>query len=121
MGKIKLSELRELVREIIKEGVEENQKSYNVEDCIIREKISNRGGGVEISLDDFGYEGEKMTAYQNYLGGGILGKIMNDCTISDWRDDSTLIEIARELAGYMYSQTNPDDEWSESSFEDKER
>ncbi|MCP3699494.1 MAG: hypothetical protein GY920_13220, partial [Aliivibrio sp.] len=46
---------------------------------ILRESISPRGGGVEISLDNFGYPGEKMTAYQNYLGGGMLGSIGNDC------------------------------------------
>jgi len=34
---------------------------------ILRESISTRGGGVEISLDNFGYSKEKMTAYQNYL------------------------------------------------------
>ena len=39
------------------------QKEFN----IIREKLSSRGGGIEITLDNFGYEGEKMTAYQNYL------------------------------------------------------
>ena len=33
---------------------------------ILREKYTSRGGGIEISLDEYGYEGEKMTAYQNY-------------------------------------------------------
>ena len=36
---------------------------------ILREKYSSRGGGVEIDLSNLGYHDEKMTAYQNYLGG----------------------------------------------------
>ena len=29
---------------------------------ILREKYSSRGGGIEISLDSYGYAGGKMTA-----------------------------------------------------------
>ena len=56
-----------------------------IKDNVLREQLSSQGGGVEIDLTYFGYEGEKMTAYQNYLGGGMLGRIENDCTIEDWR------------------------------------
>ena len=48
---------------------------------IIRERVSTRGGGVEISLTKFGFRGEKMAAYQNYLGGGMLGRVMVNDTI----------------------------------------
>ena len=44
---------------------------------VIREKLSSRGGGIEIDLTPFGFDGERMTAYQNYLGGGMLGSINN--------------------------------------------
>ena len=33
-------------------------------DKIIREKITSRGGGVEIDLQEFGHNGQ-MSAYQN--------------------------------------------------------
>ena len=54
------------------------------EDKIIREKITSRGGGVEIDLQEFGHNGQ-MTAYQNYLGGGMLGGIASDCNIDNWK------------------------------------
>jgi|TARA_B100001939_G_scaffold293173_1_gene265655 hypothetical protein len=64
---------------------------------ILREQYTTRGGGVEISLDSYGYAGEKMTAYQNYLGGGMLGSVQNDCTIRDWQGNMELVDIAMEL------------------------
>lgn len=72
-----------------------------IKDNVLREQLSSRGGGVEIDLTYFGYEGEKMTAYQNYLGGGMLGRIENDCTIEDWRSDMELIDLAFELKVYF--------------------
>ena len=72
-----------------------------IKDNVLREQLSSRGGGVEIDLTYFGYEGEKMTAYQNYLGGGMLGRIENDCTIEDWRSDMYLIDLAFELKVYF--------------------
>ena len=89
-----------------------------IETNILREQITYRGGGVEIDLTDFGYEGAKMTAYQNYLGGGMLSSIGNDCTIREWRDDATLCMIAEQLAMYYHEQTNQlHDEWSATTFE----
>ena len=64
---------------------------------ILREQYTTRGGGVEISLTQYGYPGEKMTAYQNYLGGGVLGSVQNDCTITDWMGNMELIDKAMEL------------------------
>tara|TARA_R110000824_G_scaffold52616_2_gene145852 strand:- start:361 stop:639 length:279 start_codon:yes stop_codon:yes gene_type:complete len=64
---------------------------------ILREKYTSRGGGIEISLDEYGYEGEKMTAYQNYLGGGMVGGIGTDCTIKDWKGHHKLTMVANQL------------------------
>jgi hypothetical protein len=89
----------------------------NIKKHIIRQKISTRGGGIEISLRYAGYSGEKMTAYQNYLGGGILGKICNDCTIRNWQTDPKLVKIAEELKEYFHEQTNPESEWESMTFE----
>jgi hypothetical protein len=47
----------------------------------MREKLSSRGGGVEIDLTSLGFKNHKMSAYQNYLGGGILGSIQSNDTI----------------------------------------
>jgi len=90
----------------------------NFEDITLRVKVSHRGGGIEISLDTLGFKGERMTAYQNYLGGGMLGRIGNDCTVEDWSDNDKLLKIAYSLSEYFHSLTNHDDEWEESSFEE---
>ena len=65
-----------------------------------REEISHRGGGVELDLSDFGYEDEYLSAYQNYLGGGMRGAVANSCTIEDWEMDEKLVRIADELREY---------------------
>lgn len=91
------------------------------ENNTLRLQVTTRGGGVEIDLTKFGYKGEKMTAYQNYLGGGMLGGIGNDCTISSWKLVEKLNHIAKELRMYFHSLTNPDeDEWESQSFEQVE-
>ena len=108
-----------------------------IEKAIIREELSYRGGGIEIDLTPFGYDNENMTAYQNYLGGGMLGKICNDCTIDNWEKKGgyyeertmpmimkygnyALEEIAEELSKCMHELTNHDDEWESESYEDNQ-
>lgn len=96
---------------------------------IIRQSISSRGGGVEIDLTPFGYEGEKMAAYQNYLGGGMLGAIQVNDTMRrqshrPFYDEDTnrhLDKIGKELMQYMHELTNPDDEWAGSTFEENQK
>jgi len=100
----------------------------NWEDITLRCEASGRGGGIEISLDYFGYEGEKMAAYQNYLGGGMLGAIQVNDTIRR-QSLSTTEEIAQELDAigealmrYFHSLTNHEgDEWEEASFEENQK
>jgi hypothetical protein len=88
----------------------------------LRLQASNRGGGIEINLTAFGFKGQKMTAYQNYLGGGMLGSIQNDCTIPDWNDNEKLKAIANQLAQYFHNITNhEDDEWENASFENNQK
>ena len=48
---------------------------------VIRQKITTRGGGVEIDLTPLGFDGHRMSAYQNNLGGGMLGGIAVNDTI----------------------------------------
>lgn len=74
---------------------------------VLRIQLSTRGGGVEIALSGK-YKGEKMTAYQNYLGGGMLGGIANDCTVSNWKDYPELVKKAYELRKYFAKQMQID-------------
>jgi len=72
----------------------------NIQDSITREEFSHRGGGVELELTDFGYEDEYLSAYQNYLGGGMRGAVANSCTVEDWQMDEKLVRLAGELREY---------------------
>jgi hypothetical protein len=95
-------------------------KNIDFESITIRSRISTRGGGIEIDLTTLGYPGERMTAYQNYLGGGMLGRVCSDCTIHH-KHKIIEVGIARELdhiAGslkrHLHYLTSPDDECFES-------
>ncbi len=68
---------------------------------ITREEFSYRGGGCELDLTAFGYEDEFLSAYQNYLGGGLLGGVGNSCTVEDWRKDDKLVKLAGKLSEYF--------------------
>lgn len=83
----------------------------------LRQQITSRGGGIEVSLDTLGWPGVRMTAYQNYLGGGILGRVANSCTISDWYNSPELSEIAEQLRKYFFNLTNPETEWEQLTYE----
>lgn len=87
----------------------------NFEAITLRSEITSRGGGMEIDLTTLGFEG-KMTAYQNYLGGGMLGKVESDCNVRNWRNDTRLVEISEELKEYFFNLTNPEEGWESVSF-----
>ena len=95
-----------------------------IEKAVLRKEVSSRGGGVEISLTSLGFKGEKMSAYQNYLGGGLLGKVCSNDTIrrqsliTDEETAQKLDAIAVELRRYYHNLTNPEDqEWESQTFE----
>ena len=92
-------------------------KEINFEAITLRKEISSRGGGIEISLDTLGFKGVRMTAYQNYLGGGMLGGIASDCTIRDWEEHDKLKRIADQLRKYFHSLTNPEGTWESVTYE----
>lgn len=73
----------------------------NIAEYITREEYSHRGGGCELDLTAFGYEDEFLSAYQNYLGGGLLGGVGNSCTVKDWRKDEKLVKLAGMLRDYF--------------------
>lgn len=91
--------------------------NINFSKITVRKQISTRGGGIEIDLTTLGFPNVGMTAYQNYLGGGMLGRVSNSCIISDWEDHPKLVEIAEELRKHFHSLTNPEDEWESTTYE----
>jgi hypothetical protein len=104
-------------------------KAIDFKAITVRQELSSRGGGVEINLSKLGFKGHKMAAYQNYLGGGMLGSIMINDTIRSqvsnvrlqlmWSSEfKKLDEIGEQLKMYMHDLTNDDsDEWEGSDYE----
>lgn len=98
-----------------------------LEKATLRKEFSHRGGGIEIDLSIFGFkEGSKMSAFQNYLGGGMLGKINTNHNIFrtsfTQEEQKKLDKLADELARYFHSLTNhSDDEWESATFEENQK
>lgn len=95
-------------------------KQINFEEVTLRLEVSHRGGGIEIDLTRFGFKGEKMSAYQNYLGGGILGRICANDTIRAFdkpitdKQNDKLNRIEERLKRYFHNLTNHEDDECES-------
>lgn len=97
-------------------------ENYNIEDNIIRLDASRRGGGIEIDVSELFGEGCKMTAYQNYLGGGLLGAIQSDLNFMPSEEQKAdVLELSEELKRYFHDITNEEaseyDEWNGMSYE----
>jgi hypothetical protein len=98
------------------------RKQINFEEITLRLEVSSRGGGIEISLDTLGFKGEKMAAYQNYLGGGLLGCVCVNNTIEAYDKPCTekqkekLEGIGEQLKQYYHNITNPDTEWESQTY-----
>jgi len=98
-------------------------KAINFEAITLRQEISHRGGGIEIDLTTLGFKGERMSAYQNYLGGGMLGRVCENNTIQAYnkpisdKKAEKLANIAEQLKQYFHNITNPDEEeWESQSY-----
>jgi hypothetical protein len=91
-------------------------KIINFKKITLRQALSSRGGGIEIDLTSLGFKGERMAAYQNYLGGGMLGAIQCNSTVNT--TSKKLNDISEQLMRYFHSLTNhEDDEWESATFE----
>ena len=103
-------------------------KQIELSEVVLRQELSSRGGGIEIDLSRFGFKGQKMSAYQNYLGGGMLGRICANNTLQAFNEPLTdkqvakLDKIALRLKKYFHNITNPEeDEWESQSFEENQK
>jgi len=94
-----------------------------IEENTIRCEASHRGGGIEIGLDELlNTEGYKMTAYQNYLGGGMLGSIGNSYNFDNDKlskaKQAKVEGVSEALNRYYHGLTNHEgDEWEETTYE----
>ena len=97
-------------------------ENYNIEDNIIRIDASRRGGGIEIDVSELFGEGCKMSAYQNYLGGGLLGAIQSDINfVPSEEQKENVLKLSEKLKRYFHDITNEEaseyDEWNDMSYE----
>jgi hypothetical protein len=81
-----------------------------IEQNTLRLEASYRGGGIEIDASEYtGIDGARMTAYQNYLGGGMLGSIQGSRNFGT-KNQAKLKKANRlheALKKYYYTITNP--------------
>jgi hypothetical protein len=93
-----------------------------IEENTLRVEASYRGGGIEIDVSELFGEGKKITAYQNYLGGGMLGSICSDINfIPEEKEEEKVQELQEELKKYFHNLTNhEDDEWESASYEENQ-
>ena len=105
-------------------------KNY-IEKHILRKSISRRGGGIEINVSDLfsNFVKPKISVYQNYLGGGLLGSVQSDHNFNEklLKEDSfnKFIEIKEELKRYFFEITNELasdwDSYSEQSYQQNQK
>lgn len=102
------------------------KKDYTeyIEQHTLRCEASYRGGGIEIELDELlgKSDGYAMTAYQNYLGGGMLGSIQHSYNFEPGElskvNQVKIAAITDQLKRYFHNLTNhEDDEWESESYE----
>lgn len=104
-----------------------------IEQNTVRLEASHRGGGIEIDatdwLGDAGRYPLKMTAYQNYLGGGMLGSVQGSIegSLRDYPEkiQKKALALNEALKHYYYCITNDIvadwDDWATSnSYEEQQ-
>lgn len=96
-----------------------------IEENTLRLETSRRGGGIEIDCSELlNLEGALMSAYQNYLGGGVLGSVQSSLNFESMitNENRELVESFQEvLKRYFHDITNADvddyDEWASADFD----
>src|SRR5688572_10364722 len=99
--------------------------NYNeyIKNHTLRCEASLRGGGIEIDCTElFPYiENAGMTAYQNYLGGGILAAIQSDNNfegVLKKKARRKFEQLREALKRYFHNLTNHEsDEGEEETYE----
>ena len=87
---------------------------------------SHRGGGIKVDVSELfptiEPENAIMGAYQNYLGGGLLGCIVGGAQFEpkelSAKDQKVFFEVKETIKKYYHNLTNNvGDQWEEMSYE----
>ncbi len=94
-------------------------KNFDIEKNTLRLEASYRGGGIEIDVSNLFGEDCKMSAYQNYLGGGLLGAVQSDINfIPSEEQKADVLELSEKLKRYFHEITRHDyDDWEDMEYE----
>ena len=108
-------------------------KDYNeyIENNILATDLSSRGGNIKVDVSELFPEiletGEDAIcgAYQNYLGGGLLGAIqsgrMFDIDTLTEENQAIYKELTIAIKRFFHAMTNEGQgEWNESSYEENQ-
>lgn len=102
--------------------------AFDIEAHVIDCDISYRGGTLKIdvsSLFDTGDEDAIMGAYQNYLGGGMAGRIigasMFDKELLNKKDRATFDALNERIKQYFYSLNAGGDDYMVENVNSYER
>jgi len=100
----------------------ENYISY-IKENTLRCEASHRGGGIEINLAELLPDVEEplMSAYQNYLGGGMLGRVVSNCNFDysklPAKQKLMVEEMGEQLKVYYHDMTNaPENAWEHQEY-----
>lgn len=100
-----------------------------ISEHIVKIEAGYRGGVLKIDVSDlFPYiKDEKiMGAYQNYLGGGMLGCVVGASMFNpenlQKKDKKIYKKMIEECKKFLHKETNHvGDEWEEDSYEDNQK
>ena len=94
-----------------------------IKDNTLRCEAGYRGGGIEINLVELLPELENplMSAYQNYLGGGMLGRVVSNTNFDYSKLPAKQVKIVEEMGEqlkvYYHDITNaPEDAWEHQEY-----
>ncbi len=99
-----------------------------IEDHTIDVDASGRGGGIKVDVSElFPYiENAVVGAWQNYLGGGLLGAVVGGAQFKPEdlhkRDLKKFYTLKEEIKKYFHGLTNHEgDEWEETTYIEDQR
>lgn len=100
---------------------------FNIEENVYKSDYSYRGGYILVNCSELfpKVENALIGASQNYLGGGMLGRIQGVAQFNpeqlSKRDFKRFIKIKEKIKKYFHSLTQHEDEWENMDYETNQK